>query len=135
MIQFVLFGLIGVGSFLIDVGVTTFLYKIVLLPAYMASALGFLSAFFFNFPLNRKRVFKHTKHDRFRLKSQVLMYLSLSLFNLLFTSYAVDYMVQVTGIKIYWSKVIFTGLIAVWNFVLFKYLIFSKSDTHRNQIS
>lgn len=126
MIQFAQFGLIGVVSLLIDVGVTTFLFNIAHVPAYLASAIGFLSAFFFNFPLNRKKVFKHSKNDRFTLRSQVVMYFALSIFNLVFTSYAVDFTVHTGGIQIYWAKMIFTVIIAIWNFLIFKFLIFSK---------
>lgn len=123
--QIVLFLFVGGITFLIDLGVTTALYHLLHLPAYLSSAAGFLSGFFFNFPMNRKRVFKHTQRDRFGLKPQIAMYMALSIFNLLSTSLLVELIVYI-GVEIAIAKVVVTILIAIWNFLLFKFLIFSK---------
>lgn len=124
--QVILFGIIGVITLGIDVSVSTFLYVIVHFPAYLASAVGFLSGFFFNFPMNRKKVFNHTSADRFSLRTQVVLYISLCVFNLIVTSLLVDLMVGTELLPIQYAKVIVTVMIAVWNFLLFKLFIFSK---------
>jgi putative flippase GtrA len=127
-----LFLIVGVTSLLIDLVVTTSLYHLLHLPAFLASAIGFLSAFFFNFPMNRKKVFKHTIHDRFGIKVQIAFYAALSVFNLFATSAIVELLVWL-GIDISVTKILVTILIAIWNFLLFKFLIFSKKPAVENQ--
>lgn len=126
--QVVFFGVVGVVTLLIDVGVSAACYYILHLPAYLASGVGFLSGFFFNFPMNRKRVFHHSIHDRFQFPTQVTLYIALCLFNLVITSLLVDLMVNSQLVPIQFAKIIVTVLIAVWNFLLFKFFIFSKKD-------
>lgn len=125
--QILFFGIVGVITLCIDVGVTTLLYSVAHLPAYLASAIGFLSGFFFNFPINRKKVFHHSDQDRFGLSAQVVMFISLSLFNLVATSLMVELLVS-QDVAISIAKILVTALIAVWNFILFKSVIFSKAD-------
>jgi putative flippase GtrA len=124
--QIILFGLVGGGSLLTDVCVTTVLYNYAHLPPYLSGVIGFMSAFFFNFPLNRKHVFNHTKHDRFSLRAQVTFYISLSLFNLFTTGLLMQLMVGKMHIQISLAKVCVTGVIAVWNFFILKFIIFAK---------
>ena len=127
MSQVILFLAVGFTTFLIDVLVTSVLYSFAHLPAYLASAVGFLSGFFFSFPMNRKKVFRHTDKDRFGIKTQILFYICLSIFNLLVTSALVEGIVYL-GINIAVAKVLVTGLIAVWNFFIFKFVVFSKDS-------
>jgi putative flippase GtrA len=134
--QIILFGIVGVTTLGIDVGVSAFCYYVLHFPAYIASGTGFLSGFFFNFPMNRKRVFHHGANDRFSFKVQVILYIALSIFNLVITSLLVDLMVNNHFLVIQYAKMVVTALIAVWNFVLFKFLIFSKKeDVQRAQTS
>jgi len=124
--QIAFFGIVGVITLGIDVTVTTLLYNFAHLPAYLASAIGFLSGFFFNFPMNRKRVFQHSDKDRFSLHIQIAMVLSLSIFNLVITSLLVELLVTHNIVPIAIAKLLVTALISCWNFILFKMLIFSK---------
>ena len=126
--QIALFLVVGGVTFLIDLAVTTSLYSLLHLPAYLASAIGFLSGFFFNFPMNRKKVFKHSIHDRFGIKQQIGLYALLSVFNLFATSLIVEILVTI-GIDIGISKIAVTILIAIWNFLIFKFFVFSKRNT------
>lgn len=124
--QILFFGVVGLLTLGIDVGVTTFLYETAHLPAYLASAIGFLSGFFFNFPMNRKKVFRHSKYDRFRLRLQVTMYIAIAIFNLIATSLIVELLVSTEILQIQYAKIAVTVMIALWNFLLFKLVVFSK---------
>lgn len=124
--QALLFGIVGIATLAIDIVVSSVLFYGLHLPAYIASAAGFLSAFIFNFPVNRKRVFKHSENDKFSLHAQAMMYVVLCVFNLFITSILVDVMVNTDLAQIQYAKVIVTILIAIWNFILFKTVIFSK---------
>lgn len=125
--QIIFFGLVGVGSLLIDLIVTTCLYNYAHFPPGIAGTIGFVSAFFFNFPINRKHVFNHTQDDRFSLRTQVALYVALSLFNLLMTGVLMQFLVASDILQISWAKIVVTGVIAVWNFLLFKFFVFSKN--------
>lgn len=124
--QIALFGIVGVATLLVDLAVTTVLYESLNFPAYLASAIGFLSGFFVNFPLNRKKVFQHSESDRYSLRSQVVLYFALCIFNLMATSLLTELLVSGGGMRIVYAKALVTALIAVWNFILFKAVIFSK---------
>ena len=124
--QILLFGLVGGGSLLIDVCVTTFLFDVAHLPAYLASGIGFLSAFFFNFPINRKHVFNHSKFDRYSMKTQIALYATLSAINLLASAGITQLFVSTGLLMIGIAKIAVTAIIAVWNFFILKYVIFAK---------
>ena len=133
VVQIFLFGIVGITTLLVDTLVTSILYYIVHLPAFMASGVGFLSGFCVNFPLNRKQVFNHSEDDRFSLKAQIYLYASLSIFNLIATSMAVDVLVSTNMLEIQWAKIITTVVFAVWNFLVFKLFIFSKKVSHEER--
>ena len=128
-----MFGIVGITTLLVDTLVTSILYYIVHLPAFMASGVGFLSGFCVNFPLNRKQVFNHSEDDRFSLKAQIYLYASLSIFNLIATSMAVDVLVSTNMLEIQWAKIITTVVFAIWNFLVFKLFIFSKKVSHEEK--
>ena len=123
--QVILYGLVGGLTLLIDLTVTTVLYSVFHLRAFEAIGIGFLSGFMFNFPMNRKNVFRHQKNDRFSLKWQIVMYGLLCIFNLFATSTITQILVS-HSLKIAYAKLVVTALIAGWNFLIFKLLIFSK---------
>src|SRR5690606_27032603 len=93
LLQFSLFALVGITTLLIDIFVTTILYSVFSVAPFIASAVGFCSGFFFNFPVNRHKVFKHSEHDKFSLKIQITLVLVLSTFNLVFTSFVTQILV------------------------------------------
>ena len=133
VVQIFLFGIVGITTLLVDTLVTSILYYIVHLPAFMASGVGFLSGFCVNFPLNRKQVFNHSEDDRVSLKAQIYLYASLSIFNLIATSMAVDVLVSTNMLEIQWAKIITTVVFAIWNFLVFKLFIFSKKVSHEEK--
>ena len=133
VIQIFLFGIVGVTTLAVDTLVTSILYSIAKMPAFMASGIGFLSGFCVNFPMNRKRVFNHSEDDRFSLKSQICLYALLSFFNLMATSTAVDLLVKMNILEIQWAKIVTTIVFAVWNFLVFKLFIFSKKVSHEER--
>ena len=76
--------------------------------------------------MNRKQVFRHNEHDRFPLKTQIILYVLLSVFNLFATSVAVDALVNFRILEIQWAKVIITAIFAVWNFLVFRLVILPR---------
>lgn len=123
--QLVLFGMVGITALVIDTGVTYVLVQQGV-PVYIASAVGFVAGFAFNFPVNRQRVFQHSPHDRYSLRTQIALYAGLSLFNLGATSLAVQGLVQFGVLPLVWAKTSVTALFAIWNFVVLRLVIFAK---------
>lgn len=127
--QIVIFLVVGAITLLIDVTVTRTLYSAFHFPAYLASGIGFLSGFVFNFPMNRKKVFHHSSNDTFSLRVQIFLYAGLSMFNLIATSLAVGLLTDNKVVAIQYAKIIVTAIFAIWNFIVFKFFIFSKRNS------
>lgn len=60
------------------------------------------------------------------MKIQVSLYVALCLFNLLMTAVLMQLLVESDLLRVEVAKVLITALIAVWNFIIFKFWIFSK---------
>ena len=129
-----LFLVVGGITLLIDTSISYILYHNIHLPAFLASGIGFLSGFVFNFPVNRKKVFNHSQYDRFSLKIQITLYTLLSLFNLVATSSIIATLVNSNVLDIQWAKVVVTAVFAIWNFLVFNLFIFSKNNDKNVEI-
>ena len=129
-----LFLVVGGITLLIDTSISYILYHNIHLPAFLASGIGFLSGFVFNFPVNRKKVFNHSQYDRFSLKIQITLYTLLSLFNLVATSSILATLVNSNVLDIQWAKVVVTAVFAIWNFLVFNLFIFSKNNDKNVEI-
>jgi hypothetical protein cdiviTM7_01485 len=129
-----LFLVVGGITLLIDTSISYILYHNIHLPAFLASGIGFLSGFIFNFPVNRKKVFNHSQYDRFSLKIQITLYTLLSLFNLVATSSIIATLVNSNVLDIQWAKVVVTAVFAIWNFLVFNLFIFSKNNDKNVEI-
>lgn len=121
------FILIGGLTFGIDYSLTLFLHYIVGLPGFLASAASFSCAFLFNFLMSAKWVFKQRRARRFTTKSQVTLFLFLTMCNLGistgFVAVASSY-----GIEVVVSKVVVTTAIAAWNFFINQNFIFAEKS-------
>jgi len=93
------------------------------LAAGIASGIGFSTGLVSSFLLNRLWVFP-AKADRWSSR-QISIFLMLGLFNLTFTSLFVQYLVslQLPG---YFAKFCAMVLVVIWNFILFKKIIFKQ---------
>ena len=129
-----LFLVVGGITLLIDTSISYILYHNIHLPAFLASGIGFLSGFVFNFPVNRKKVFNHSQYDRFSLKIQITLYTLLSLFNIVATSSIIATLVNSNVLDIQWAKVVVTAVFAIWNFLVFNLFIFSKNNDKNVEI-
>jgi putative flippase GtrA len=114
---------IGLLTTAIDAIITFLLFEFLGFSVFLASAVGFLSGFFVNFPLNKNKVFFSSNGQRFKVSTQVQLYVLLIAFNLFSTSFAVALLVDL-GIQIVVAKFFVTGVLFIWNFVVFKFYIF-----------
>ena len=118
---------VGTTLFFIDFASTLIVYYIFNLDAGYASATGFCVSFVIGFMLNKRLVFRHSNSSKFKIKTQVSLYLLLAFINLLISAFAVDTSVA-AGAPIEVSKVATTIIIACWNYIILGRYIFGHKD-------
>ena len=114
----------GVTSFCIENATFLVLYygvKLHVRPANIASVLVALSA---NFLLTRYFVFRHNAPLK-AAKSQLVRYGLLAVFNITASTYGVGFMVH-SHVPGFVAKPLMTMLVACWNYVLYRTVIFKK---------
>jgi len=114
---------VGLSAFGTDYLVLLFCYYVLNLPLKVATSAGFITGFLISFSVNRQWVFggKHRKH----LARQAVEYITLLIFNYLFTVFGVSFLND-HGIKPTIGKLIVMALIMCWNYALFRWVIFVK---------
>lgn len=93
----------------------------------IANTISLLAGFLVSFTLNKFWVFKQKdqKHVK-NLKLQLLMYTLLFLFNIGFATFFV-WAVSGAGLNTYFAKVLSIMLITLWNFIIYRKVIFKIS--------
>lgn len=118
-VRYVLVGLISVG---VDYGMLLAAYHVFSLDLRVATTVGFLVGLLVNFLLNKFWAFQ-ADHSAKRSAQQGVMVALLVGFNLLVTNIVIVYLHRWNvGPEV--SKILTTGMITLWNYVLYKKLIF-----------
>ncbi len=119
--QFIRYLVIGFATFGIEWTGFALLTSVLKIQYLLASCVVFFIVFWFNFLLNRKWSFKSTQN----LKRQIFLYLLLFAFNLIVANIGLMYLLtDVVGIHELLSKVIMMFAVVLWNFVLYKKVIY-----------
>ena len=117
-------------------GITVAVFELALLYAfteylhiwYLFSAiLAFFFAFCLSFSLQKFWTFQDTRKEG--IPAQVSLYLFVSVCNLGINVVALYLLVQVAGLWYMFAQVLINGGIAVWSFVLYKFVIFKFPKT------
>lgn len=113
---------VGLSAFGADYVVLLFCYYALGLPLKLATSAGFVTGFLISFSVNRQWVFggRHRK----RLARQAAEYISLLIFNYLFTVFGVSFLNN-HGIRPFIGKLLIMGIIMCWNYALFRWVIFA----------
>ena len=119
------YGLIGIVAFGADYVTLLGLYQGLHTSLFWATSAGFILGFVISFLSNRQWVFGGT-HNK-KLTRQIIEYLLLALFNYFFTVQAVA-LLNHAGIKPYFGKVLVMGLVAAWNYAIFRWVIFTRGE-------
>lgn len=120
----ILYLFVGTLLFLIDFGFSVLTYYAFNFEAGIASATGFCASFIVGFTLNKKLVFRHNNKSRFKVRTQVSLYLLLASINLIVSAISVDLLVK-HGLRIEIVKPILVAGIAYWNYLILGRYIFS----------
>lgn len=122
-VRYVIVGLISVG---VDYGVLLVAYRALDVDLAVATTTGFVVGLIVNFLLNKFWSF-NTSHDKQQTARQAVLVGLLVVFNLIVTNLVVIYLEKINiGPEI--SKVITTGMITLWNYVLYKKYIFKEPE-------
>lgn len=118
------YGISGFSAFIIEYGSFLILYYALKLPVVLSNTLSFILGLITSFTLNKNWVFGHTVHTR-TFYNQFLVYLSVAVVNLMVTNLAIHILAKY--IPAFVAKILLVLIVACWNFVIFKKIIF-KSD-------
>lgn len=129
--QFIRFGLVGLSGIFVDFGITWLLKERAGINKYIANAVGFLSAATTNYILNRVWTFSSTNPE---IAREYFLFLIISVAGLAINSLilwiltekvSVPMLVGKEKIKFYLAKLIATGVVTIWNFLMNYYFTFS----------
>lgn len=119
------YGIAGGTAFVVEYGSFLVMYYVMRWLVVLSNSLSFTFGLITSFTLNRKWVFGHLTHKS-KTSHQFFAYLLVALANLLITNIAILFLAK--SIPVYIAKVLLILLVACWNFVLFKKVIF-KPET------
>lgn len=125
--QAVRFLTVGSITFLCEYIVFYVLYIFVHWNLLLANSLSFIVGLSISFMLNRIWAFKEDNYQR-KFHHQALIYIVLALSNLVINNLIVSGL-KAAGLDPRIGKIIAIATIAVWNFMVYKYIIFKSVRT------
>lgn len=130
--SFVRYVIVGVGSLVVDYGLLIIGYHVIGLDLPVATTIAFVIGLLFNFTVNKLWAFQSRSKTVARSFREITLYGLLVVFNLLFTNIFIYYVYQ-AGIGPEISKIVTTALTTLWNFVIYKKVIFRQAPTDQRQ--
>ncbi len=112
--------IVGASSVLVEYIIFVTLHYVFKLNIPIANVIGFSGGFIYSFFMNRGVVFTEGKDGSAR--KQIVIYLVLALFNLMISTLLVTYISRY--IPAYITKILVSGFIAVYNYILYRKVIF-----------
>lgn len=113
----------GGSAFLTEYLIFLVLFYVAKSNITTANILSFISGFGVSFLLNRSWVFK-SSNQHYRIKTQIIYYVGLGIFNLVFSTISVNIIHNYT--PGYLAKMSVVVLIAVWNYTIYKKVLFRE---------
>lgn len=111
--------LVGFSSAAIELGLFFVFDSLLGFDVRIASAIGLTCATVYNFYLNFTYTFKNATN----LKRSLILYILLFVFNQLFSTFFIVFLIDF-GIVSTIAKVLTMGCIVLWNFALYRKLVF-----------
>jgi len=121
--KFMLFGIIGFISMILDFGITYLLKEKLKLNKYVANSLSFLVVGFINFSLNR--TFTFTDHNA-DYNMQLIRFFAVSSTGLALNNLITYFFTEKRKYNFYFSKLLATFIVIFWNFTMNKMFTFKK---------
>jgi len=120
--------LVGFTAFFVDYFLFIFLNKFIGLPIFFSNSTALIIGFLISFFGNRMFVFAASDDNimKHSLKKQLLLYVILLTINTLLT-YVIITGLESLGVDVAIGKVVSMAFIVVWNYILYKKIIFKYS--------
>lgn len=126
-LSFIKYLLIGGSSFILDYTLFYALYRWLGLNEIISNTIALFLVFWYNFLLNRYWSFK----SKSPFCKQLLQYSLLLAFNMSFSNLFIYFTKVSLDLKPQYSKIISMVFIVLWNFLLYKHIIFHEK--HENK--
>jgi putative flippase GtrA len=94
----------------------------------VSNTISYSGGFLISFLLNRIWVFK----SNYNIRNQFLKYFVLFVFNLIWSDILLYYMLADLKLNTYLSKIFLIGIVTIWNYVMYKYVIFKSYTVLKN---
>ncbi len=117
--QFVRYLITGISAALLEYLIFNILFFLTK-ALYVSNTAGMTAGLVLSFALNRVWSFE----SRGRIDRQLVMYIALFIVNLLISNYAIHILADVIGILPALSKAMVMGMIVIWNFVIYRKVIY-----------
>ncbi|GHT10668.1 polysaccharide biosynthesis protein GtrA [Bacteroidia bacterium] len=121
LLKFVKFCIVGGSGVLVDFGTTWLLKEKVRLNRYLANACGFLLAASSNYLLNRLWTFASQNPH---IAAEYMTFVAIALVGLGINSLVIWLLSDKWGWQFYFSKIVATGAVTLWNFAMNYWLTF-----------
>lgn len=112
----------GGTAYAVEIGTFSLIYYIIQLNPAVANAISFFAGMSVSFALNKYWTFSSVG-QKLRGHIQLSQYVLLAIVNVVITSILIGVLID-GGIPGYIAKTLLIGMVAVWNFVIFKKFIF-----------
>lgn len=122
--QIIKFGLIGMLNFLIDISIYLLLTRKFHFYYIIAHIIAFLIANLISFTLNKNFAFQDINNNKIIIK--YLKFLGFTMISLIISGSCLFICVQYLKISDIYGKIIGTILGATWNFLMYKFIVFSR---------
>lgn len=116
----------GLSSFFIDYFSFLLFYYILHVPLLISNSLSFVFAFVIGFVINRNWTFQNYDGYRFRTHYQITMYLVLAIINFFISNSLIYLLNKKLLLPAAIAKLLIIGIVALWNYTVFRLLIFKK---------
>ena len=122
LLKFVKFCLVGFSGVFVDFGMTYFFKEVVKLQKYVANAIGFTVAATTNYMLNRVWTFQSQNPH---IAQEFSRFFLIALIGLAINSAIIWLMNEKMKVNFYLSKLVATGIVTLWNFLINAYFTFA----------
>ena len=125
--QIIKFGLIGTLNFIIDISIYIFLTRKVFIYYLFAHIIAFLIANSISFALNKNFAFQDKSNNKIFIK--YMKFLGFTVFSLIISGAVLFICVNYLKIFDIYGKIMGAIVAATWNFLMYKFIVFSHKST------
>ena len=125
--QIIKFGLIGTLNFAVDISIYIFLTRKIFIYYLLAHVIAFLIANLMSFALNKNFAFQDKTNNKIFIK--YMKFLGFTVFSLIISAAVLFICVNYLKIFDIYGKIMGTIVAATWNFLMYKFIVFSHKST------